>query len=174
MSVEVVENVDVEVNMLTMTANFVSNTVFHSLSRIIQERGLSLDYLTENRKIIEDGIFIWVTEQSLQSLVLEVFRDGTDIALERFDYLFTYVADPVSIVSHPSIDRLTEFCRKLNSLPSEAKYRILVTLKAGATQVAGWSPTDFKKIQSVKEVEQGDWGFGFAGVKLIYKGGDLK
>lgn len=169
MSVKVAEKVGV--NVLTMTANFVTTTVFNTLFRIVNERGLSSDYIYENRNAIERGLFTWVSEQSLTRLVLEVFSDEREEALELFEFEFFYSADPNMDVRQPPIATVSDFCRSLKSLPKGVKYRIIASLTEGASVAEGWASTTPRRINAQTENIQGTWGFGHAEIRLTYRGG---
>jgi len=52
------------------------------------ERGLTTDYLTDNRDAIEDGLWTWLAGRHLSTLRLEVFDDATGNVVERVDLSF--------------------------------------------------------------------------------------
>ena len=170
MSIQVVNDTNVNVNTMTMTANFVVNQVFLTLFRIIRSRNLPPQYLSERRKIIEDGIFTWISEQTLKLLALEVFQEGSDQAIERFEFNFKYTADPVMDVNQPAVHAIEEFLGTLFQLPEDAVYQVLVQLQPGATDVSGWKSSRFKELNITQEKELGDWGFGNASVDMRYLG----
>jgi hypothetical protein len=161
----------INVNVLTMTATYITNNVFNLLFRIINERGLTVDYINDNRKIIEDGLFTWVSEQSLNKLSLEVFQDGQEAALEKYNFDFRYSADPTDQAIPAPLKSLQELSKTLKGLPSNTKYRVVVSLKDGASTVPGWSETEEKDINVTKEAKVGGFGFGYAEVILTYQGG---
>lgn len=168
MSVKVDDKVIV--NVVTMTANYVTNTVMNSLFRIANERGLSSDYIYENRNAIERGLFTWVSEQSLKKLALEVFSEDRANAWELHEFEFKYVIDPRMEAEQPPISATSAFFRTLKDLPKGTKYRVIVNLTSDASPVEGWDLTTGREIDVQIEKELGGWGFGYAEVKLIYKG----
>jgi hypothetical protein len=170
MSVQVANDTDVIINTMTKTSNFVVNSVFLTLFRIANGRDLSPTYLSERRQVIEEGIFTWISEQTLETLILEVYLMGTDQGLERYEFKFHYVADPDMEVRHTPIKQIETFLSTLKQLPSEATYQVLVTLKTGATQIPGWPPSKFKQINIKREENLGNFGFGHAGVEIRFLG----
>ena len=170
MSVQVEDSTNITVNTMTMTANFVVNQVFLTLFRIAKGRNLSPLYLSEQRKVLEEGIFMWISEQTLKQLALEVFQKASDQAIERFEFDFNYVADPSMQVRQPAINSFEAFMATLNKLPDDATYHVLVTLKPNATQIEGWNSTQFKPLNITQKVDLGNWGFGKANVEMRYLG----
>jgi hypothetical protein len=171
MSTSTAQAQKVTVNIYTMTATAVTNGVFNMLFRIVKERGLPADYISDNRKVIEDGLFAWVSEQTLTKISLEIFQEGNSTALEKYNFDFEYLADPRMEPVPPSVASLQKLCKTLDNLPPQSKYRVVAFLADGATKVAGWSDTEPKDIDVTKEASITDWGFGHAAVKLTYQGG---
>lgn len=162
----------VSVNILTMTATMVTNTVFRMLFRIASERGLPPNYINENRKIIEDGLSTWVYEQTLTSLTMEVYQEGQTNSMERFRFDFVYLVDPNMQATEPPVKTLQELTQTLKNLPQGSKYRVVVNLKEGASTVPGWVTAESMPLNKTKESKVGDWGFGHASVTLTYEGSD--
>jgi len=62
------EKIDVGVNIVQRSITYMVNTTFQVLLEIIKRRNLRPDLLIRNRKVIEDGLFTWLAEQSLLSI----------------------------------------------------------------------------------------------------------
>lgn len=166
------EKIDVGVNIVQRSITYMVNTTFQVLLEIIKRRNLRPDLLIQNRKVIEDGLFTWLAEQSLLSIHLEVSVPGVEQAEERWDTIFEYLSDPNEQVRKPPIEALTDIAGRLQRLPEETVYRIIVSLKPDATEVPGWVPATFKSIEIDQDITAGEgWGFGNLGGKLYYKGG---
>lgn len=162
---------EIAVNTVQKSVTYIANTMFQVFIRITSERHLGPGYITQNREIIENGLFVWLAEQTLEWACLEVFCPGIDQALERWDFQFSYVHTVQTELDRPPINGMTELCQKLRSLPTHAKYRIVVTTARGATEVPGWSPTKLRDLDESESQELEAWGYGNVSVKLTYKGG---
>lgn len=168
----VLEAQRVDVNVLTMTGTVVANTVLNMLLRAVHERGLPPDYLNDTRKLIENGLGTWATQQTLRAVMLEVSRESDSSALERFIFPVIYQADPNMEVRQPPTEPLRELCHALKQLPPDAKYRVLADLAEGASKVPGWEPTTPKNLNVTQSFELPVWGFGNASLRMIYQGGE--
>ena len=168
MSVTTIEKVEVDV--VTKSATYTINMVFMVLLEIARERGLSSAYLTDRHKSIEEGLFIWLSENSLLQVHFEVSMPHSDKALEMFELRFEYVTDAEKELVKPDVERLREFCRQLQALPPDAEYRMLVSLEDWASEVPGWEPSYFKDLDVDTETSLTDFGYGTIGTTLIYRG----
>ena len=81
MSTNVRQSTDVIVNVAERSVVYIANSLFQMFFRIAAERRLSPSYITEDREIIESGLFSWLGERSLQRAYLEVFLPGERSAL---------------------------------------------------------------------------------------------
>lgn len=170
MTVHTVEKVGVD--LLTASVNFTVNMVFKGLLEIVRERGLSLYYLTNERECIEKGLFVWLSEESLQFLLLEVSRPESDKALEVFQFDFIYHTDPLQEVEKLNVEKLREFCRKLRTLPEGVSYQVKVNLESWASEVPGWGPCEFKELNEAEKAILDSWGYGDIGTSLVYLGSE--
>ena len=165
------EKVDIGVNVLERSVTATANWVFQLALRVAKLRGLSPDSLIGKRQIIEDGLFTWLAEQTLEGISIEILDSKGEDAFERFDFEFTYRAEADLAVRNPNIAKLEEFCRTLRELPSGVEYRMVVSTASGATKVEGWYPYEFRPLHVDTEQLLSDHGFGNVGTKLIYRGG---
>ena len=60
MSTIVRQSTDVVVNITEKTITYIVNTMFQMFLRISCERKLGPAYITRNREIIENGLFVWL------------------------------------------------------------------------------------------------------------------
>jgi len=165
------QQVRVSMNVLTMSVNYMVNTVMQLMLRIIKERGLSPKELIRDRDLLEDGLSTWLREQTLESLHVEVVSRRGEKALEIWTTVLEYRAEPDLQVRKPPVDQLATLCKKLRSLPSGTRYRILVSLRPGATEVPGWVDAEFRPFTQAREETLSGWGYGHIGGKLVYREG---
>jgi hypothetical protein len=165
------QRVEVSVNVMEKSVTYMANTVFQLGYRIAKGRGLSPEYITRSRDILERGFFTWLAEQTLLSLHFEIISPEGAKALERWDVSFAYSASPNLEVRKPPVDEVERVCAKLRSLPPGTYYRVLVTTKPGASKVEGWNDASFLPFTQAKEQDLSGWGYGHIGAKLMYREG---
>ena len=168
MSVTTIEKVEVDV--VTKSATYTINMVFMVLLEIARERGLSSAYLMDGHKSMEEALFVWLSENSLLKVFLEVSMPHSDEALERFDLSFEYVTDGDKELEKPNVEKLREFCRQLQALPPGAKYRTVVRTEEWASDVPGWEPTRLKELDVDTETSVTSFGYGAIGTTMVYRG----
>lgn len=164
------QSVGVTVNTAERSVTFVANTMFQVLFRIATGRGLSPDYITRNREVIENGLFTWLAEQTLQRAYLEVFLSGHSQAIERWEFEFTYIDTPEAGAKQPPVAELAELCGILKALPRRAEYRVVVQTSPGATKVPGWKSTNLRSMGRCQSQELQAWGYGNISTKVTFRG----
>ena len=164
------EKIGVQVNILERSVTFTVNIVFQTVFKIIGGRGLQADYLIDSRKVIEDGLFAWLSEQTLISLHVEIFRPGQDSCIERWDFDFEYRAEMDENITPPPLQELEEIFGKLDALPAGSDYQFAVRLKSPHVRVRGWSPAPMKALGAPDEHRFSGWGYGAIGTSLTYRG----
>ena len=150
--------ISIGVNIAVYPITYVSNEILNSLIRIVDKRGLGLDYINHNKTTIADGLFTWLGTRHLEKVVLEVYDSGRDGVLERYDMSFEYssvVPSTSDSVFETNLKKLEEFLEKLPSLPLDANYRVVVVLGDGAPDVPGWSPTSLRSVDHLKNQKLG-------------------
>jgi len=165
------QSTEVTVNLAERSVTYVSNTVFQLLFRITHRRGLRSAHITEDREIIENGLFTWLSEQTLLRACLEVFLPGDNKVLEQWEFRFNYTSGHGDGTKYPPVAELEEFCARLRSLPQRADYRIVTQTSPGATEVPGWELTEFRPIDRSQSQEFQAWGYGNITATLTFRGG---
>ncbi len=172
MSTLVKQRIDlaVTVNVIETTFTFILNCVMQTVLLIARDRGLSLDYLRNKWDVIEKGLRTWLVEQTLECVCLEIYMPGADDAIERFDQEITYSIDTESSPRLPDRAALSEFCGKLESLPANATYRVVVQLSAGSSAVEGWSPSRLRHLPHTESAPVMAFEYGNAKAAVVYRG----
>ena len=171
MGVLVRNNLQVETNILTQSMNMAVNSVMELLLEIIFLRMLDPADFMSRRKGLEDALYVWLHERTLQRAIFEVSLPESSDALEHFEVAFTYSDTPDSQVKRAQIDELKHFCQTLNSLPPGSSYDIIVCLTPGAKEVSGWVVGKEKPINPTVEKQFGTFGYGAIAGELRYRGG---
>jgi hypothetical protein len=119
--------------------------------------------MTANQHWIEAGVRTWLTEQTLRKVRFEMYSPQSDQAYEYCDVEISYLDDPREEVVKPPIEELEALFTRLEKLPPQAKFRVVVTTAPGASHVDGWAPTTLRELAGgVKEVhEVGTEGHGY-------------
>jgi len=164
------EQVNIAVNVMQRSVNATANWLFQMALKVANLRGLSPEYLIKKREIIENGLFVWLAERTLEGISIEVFDSSREDAHERFDFYFTYHSSPDPNVREPNIARLEEFCRTLEALPPGMEYRVVVSIGPNASEVPGWYDYEFRPLVGAREERLSDHGFGHISTHLIYRG----
>jgi hypothetical protein len=170
MNTTVRQSTNVTVNTIERSVTYTVNTVFQLVFRIANARGLKPDYVLRNREIIENGLFTWTSEQSLQEIFLEVYLPGDREAIERWDFQIHYQASASNEVTPPALEQLAQFCSKLEKLPARAEYCVVVQTSPGATDVPGWHPTKLRELHDNASTKLEGWGYGNVRVGFTYRG----
>jgi hypothetical protein len=157
------------VNLLTQAVVYQVNTLQQLGYRISHGRVPNSRYMVDNQEVIERGLRVWLTEQKLEKVYYEIYDPAATEALERCEVELEYLADPTVVgeVRKPPIQQLEELFAKLEKLPPEAEFRLVVTVGPDASDVPGWGPSRLYDLAGgVKESHKvgSAEGFGFGGV----------
>jgi hypothetical protein len=165
------DSVQVDTNVFTKAMNMVVNSVMQLLLEIVYMRKRDPAYLLGLRKLLEDSMYIWLHERTLNGVLLEVSLPDSSNALENWEVVFAYSDDPDSEVKRAPTEEIKRFGQTLRDLPAGSVYRILVNVKPGAKIVPGWSPATRKNINPTVEKQFGQFGYGNLAGQLRYTGG---
>ncbi|MBI2858128.1 MAG: hypothetical protein HYX90_03520 [Chloroflexi bacterium] len=165
--------VKVGVNLLEKSVTFMANTLLQMGYRIEHSRGLKPGYMSANHQVIEAGLRTWLAEQKLLSLHFQILDPQADAALEEWETVIEYTANPREELRKPPVEQLEGLTARLRSLPSSARFRLFVRLAPDASEVPGWVPGGLSPLQgSVSEdTEVGEHGFGHVWGKTRYRSG---
>ncbi len=167
----------VGVDLRTQSAVYASNTILQIGFRVEAGRISGGHYMSDRADEIEKAIKIWLREQMLNRVVLELYSPQADTAYETCTLNLVYSADPTEQAIRPPIAQLEELMHKLTTLPADAAFRFLVECAPGATKVSGWEPTDYKPLAGgVKEEhtvgEEHGYGHIHSSIKYVVSNWD--
>jgi len=136
-------NTLVYINTYSYSVTFVTDKMLTSLKRVILWSGLDPARLTgeEHWKVLERGVKTWLDSKDLEMLTLEVYRPGTNVLVNRWDFPIEYgygSSDDGSMWVDP--DAIHYAIKKCGFDPAGCDYRIVATTKPGRPDVAGWGP----------------------------------
>ncbi len=167
----------VTVNLLEKAVNYTVNILMQLGYRIESGRGLSgAGYMSGEHEVIERGFRTWITEQKLLRVRFQIYDPKTDKAYEVVEANLTYTADSREKVVKPPIEQLEAAMKKLQKLPSDAKFGVIVQCAPGYSEVPGWTTGEFKELMGglSEEIEVGTEAHGFGPIwgRIIYRIGN--
>jgi hypothetical protein len=171
MAVVVKDSVQIATNILIQSIHMVVNSVMEVFIETIYQRRLDPASLLAMRKLLEDGLYIWLHERTLLAVLLEVSLPESANALEQWEVVFAYSDDPTSEVKRAPTEELKRFSQTLKALPQGSAYRILVSLAPNAKSVPGWIPATRKNINPIVEQHFGNFGYGNLEGQMRYTSG---
>jgi hypothetical protein len=133
----------------THSVTYVADNILKSLKDILVLSGLDPQKLASDRTVLHAGIKQWIESKHLERVTLEVFHPSTDALLFRWDIEMSYTWSTEAGAFWTDTDQLRYAIRKQGVAPSEAKYRILASSKAGKPAVAGWSDTELRSTSGM-------------------------
>ena len=166
-------SVTVGVNLLEKAITYTVNVLFQLGYRLEGGRGLSGGgYMSRLHDVLERGFTTWVAEQKLLFVRFELYSSQSNKAYEYVQVDLTYLADPIERVVKAPVEQLEGIMKKLKTLPSDAKFNVIVKTAPGASDVPGWSRAEFKELIGgvAEEIVVGDeeHGFGHVTGKVVY------
>jgi hypothetical protein len=158
------------VNTLTMEINFSVNSIMRTAYRIEHGR-TGGDFMTRYHQVIENGIRTWIAEETLEAVHFELYDPTSNLAYEKGRISLQYTADPREEAVKPPIEELESFFTRLEKLPPDAKFRLVVTTAPNATKIPAWTSTNLLDLKGgqKEKVDFGSHGFGRIEGKLQYE-----
>lgn len=131
------------------TVTYVSDNILKSFKDIIRLSGLDPFHLTSQWDVLLKGLTTWINSSHLEKVILEIYNPKDDALLVRWDIDIVYTWSSSDGHFWTDTEQLKYAIKKNGLAPSEAKYRLLVTNKSGAPDVAGWSSTALRSTQNM-------------------------
>lgn len=139
----------VTVNTYTHSVTYVADNILKSLKDIIRLSGLDPSALvnswTSNMKALET----WIHSGHLERVVLEIYNPKTNELIVRWDVDIVYGWSGDTGHFWTDTDQLKYAIRKAGIAPSDARYRLILSHKAGAPDVEGWSSASFMSTNNM-------------------------
>ena len=128
----------VAVHSYTHSITYVADNVLKSFKDVIRLSGLDPTSFTDNWELYVRGVKAWMQSGHLTRVVLEIFDPKTDALVLRWDLDIAYEWTGGDGSFYTDTDQLRYAIRKAGVAPSEAKYALVLNLKPGHPEVAGW------------------------------------
>jgi hypothetical protein len=134
------------VDLLTQATTYAVNCILAMAFRVEAARVTGGRFMAENAEEIEAALRIWSREMKLEKVTFEIYSPQANTAYEDCVVELSFDADPNRGVVKPPLDQLDEVLGKLEKLPADAQFRLVVTVAPGATEVPGWGPTTLRDL----------------------------
>ena len=156
---------EIGVRVWTTATIYVANEVMRIFFIILDQRGLNNSKLLQQKEVINNGLYTWITTRHLKAAFLEIYHpEDQNKAVERWDFGFRYEEPKADIDPENSterqfktyIEKIYEIQQRLDALPEGTEYRVVVNLEPGAPAVEGWQPTTLKDISQLERYHIGE------------------
>jgi hypothetical protein len=127
----------------THSITFLSDNLRNTLREIIREYGISPGQLMQDWATIERGIKAWLETGHLKSVVVEFYKPGSSDASARWDFPAGYEGSGADDDMWLDKAYLRQLIAKSARPTLDCAYRITLSVKTGAPEVAGFSDTTF-------------------------------
>lgn len=132
------------VNTYTHSVVYVADNILKSMKDIIRLSGLDPANLVDGWQSKMTALQTWLQSRHLEAVVLEIFDPRTDGLVGRWDIDVIYSAAGGDGGFWTDTEQIKHAVRKAGLMPGEAKYRLLLSNRAGRPDVAGWGPTTYR------------------------------
>ena len=139
----------VAVNTYTHSVTYVADNVLRSLQDIVRLSGLDPGQISDEWEVLERGIRVWMGSQHLEAIVLEVYNPHTSALIGRWDIEIGYGWSDDDGRFWVDTEQIKLAILKAGVWPSQSKYRVVCTTKAGRAAVAGWSSTSLRSTEGM-------------------------
>jgi hypothetical protein len=142
------------------TAIHLTDVIMGTISGILADLGIDSSQLARDWSITENAILAWITEGSLDRVVLECHRpSGVVEPVIEFpvQYKISGSGDAEFVASRA---RLARFRAKLDAVPEGTTYRLFCTFTGVRTPQPGWGPGTRASIAGLRSTNFGTLGHG--------------
>jgi hypothetical protein len=134
---------------------YLTNEINRVFLEAITGFGLDPSAYAENMPVIENGLRTWVTLRQLEAAYLEVFDQQSGQVRTRIDLEVDFRSSGDDTRYETDIESVRRAVIQAGSYPG-CTYRLVVTTKQGAAQVAGWSDTTLGSVDHLRRHDVGD------------------
>ncbi len=139
----------VAVYSYTHSVTYVSDNILKSFKEIIRLSGLDPAHLASEWEVLLKGITTWISSSHLEKVILEIYNPKSNALVIRWDIEISYTWSSDDGNFWTDTEQLKYAIKKNGLIPSEAKYRLLISNKTGAPSVPGWSSTSLRSTQNM-------------------------
>jgi hypothetical protein len=156
----------------THTATHLTGIILGAIGDILADLGINCSRFTQDWQRNEDAIQAWITEGSLDLVVLECHQpSGTVDPVIEFPVAYTSAGTGDAEFT-ASRSRLARFRAKLDRVPPGTTYRLFCTFSGSHTPQPGWSPGTRSSTEGLRGITFGTLGrapHGSADMRYLYR-----
>jgi hypothetical protein len=124
----------------THTAAYLTDVILGTTGDILAHLGIAASQFTRDWATNETGINAWITEGSLEQVILECHQPS-GVVDPVIEFPVTYTpAGTADAEFTASRARLARFLAKLSTVPAGTTYRLFCTFSAPHSSQPGWGP----------------------------------
>jgi hypothetical protein len=140
---------NVSVNLYTHSVTYVADNILKSFKDIIRLSGLDPSGLVNTWPSKMLALETWLNSGHLERVVLEIYDPKTNALITRWDVDIVYAWSGDAGHFWTDTEQLKYAIKKAGVSPSEAKYDLILSHKAGAPDVPGWSSVNYRSTNSM-------------------------
>lgn len=138
----------VAVNTYTHSVTYLADNILRSLKDIIRLSGLNPENLISNWSSNKRALSTWLESGDLKRVILEFFDPVTDELVTRWDIDIEYNWNGDGTF-WTDTDQLRYHIKKAGLVPGTAKYDLILTVKPGTPDVAGWTDVSVRSTSGM-------------------------
>ena len=154
------------------TATYLTEVILGTISDLLAHLSINASQLTRDWDTNEKAINAWITEGSLEQVVLECHQPSGTVA-PVIEFPVTYTAGGTADAEFTaSRARLARFLAKLDTVPSGTTCRLFCTFTGPHTPQPGWSPGTRASTDGLRSITFGTLGrapHGSAGMRYLHR-----
>lgn len=140
------------------TAIHLTEVILGSIGDILTDLGIVTSRFTQDWEMNEKAIKAWITEGSLEQVILECHQPSRAVA-PVIEFPVTYSAAGVGDAEFTaSRARLARFRAKLDRVPAGTTYRLFCTFSRPYSTQQGWSPGTRASTEGLRGITFGTLG----------------
>jgi len=153
------------------TATYLTEVILGTINDILAHLSINASQLTRDWDTNEKAVNAWITEGSLEQVVLECHQPAGTVA-PVIEFPVTYTASGTADAEFTaSRARLARFLAKLDTVPSGTTYRLFCTFIGPHSPQPGWSPGSRVSTDGLRSTTFGTLGrapHGSAGMRYLH------
>lgn len=162
---------EIGVKTYEQTYNYAVNKSIETMVKYLNQRGLDVSKLADQRELLERGIYAWMAGRHIKKIKVEVYNQSSGQLIERFDIGFE-VQDPEDVsgqteekMKNKDFDyywsEVQQAIADYDAPPEGADYRFLVTVGPNSDgqdppDIEGWGTAPPKDDSHLNKQEYGD------------------
>lgn len=140
------------------TATHLTEVILGSISGILAELGINTNELVRNWETYENGIKAWITEGTLDQVVLECHRPS-GVVKPVIEFPVVYSASGTGDTEFTaSRARMARFLAKLDTVPAGTTYKLICTFNGPCSDQPGWGSATRASTTGLQSLSFGTLG----------------